>query len=143
VSGTVVGSDVGIEVEVVGAEVETVGTGVEVVDIEVEVEVVGIVVVVEDGAPVLAVAQKAESVLELNVEIVRVERFGTVVEKVGTAVAEALETVVAEDAEIVVVVVVVAEVEVREWAIEGASEVASLEGHHHPKSRLHRQDGGR
>ena len=59
-SGTVVGSDVGIEVEVVGAEVvETVGTGVEVVDIEVEVEVVGtevvVVVEVEDGAPVLAV----------------------------------------------------------------------------------------
>jgi len=59
VSGTVVGSDVGIEVEVVGTEVETVGTGVEVVDIEVEVEVVGTEVVVEveveDGAPVLAV----------------------------------------------------------------------------------------
>ena len=58
-SGTVVGSDVGIEVEVVGTEVETVGTGVEVVDIEVEVEVVGTEVVVEveveDGAPVLAV----------------------------------------------------------------------------------------
>ena len=172
-SGTVVGSDVGIEVEVVGAEVETVGTGVGVVDIEVEVEAVGIevevvgieveavgievevvdievVVVVEDGAPVLAVVQKAGNVLEVNVEIVRVERFGTVVEKVGTAVAEASETVVAEafetvgaeDAEIVVVVEV-AEVEVREWVVEGASEVASLGGHRHPKSRLHRQDGGR
>ena len=78
--------------------------------------------------------------LEVNVEIVRVDRFGTVVEKVGTAVVEAFETVAAEDAEIVVVI---AEVEVREWAVEGASEVASLGVHHHPKSRLHRQDGGR
>jgi len=65
-----------------------------------------------------------------------------VAEASETVVAEAFETVGAEDAEIVVVVEV-AEVEVREWAIEGASEVASLEGHHHPKSRLHRQDGGR
>ena len=86
--------------------------------------------------------QKAGNVLEVNVEIVRVEMFGAVVEKVGTVVAEAFETVVAEDAEIVVVVEV-AEVEVREWVVEGASEVASLGGHRHPKSRLHRQDGGR